>query len=85
MDEVLKRRDYLLEELDNLPVGTKMDAWVVNDYSPYDLYEDTFVKVDDFFPWRSEKQSNYYCNSDLLLTRKGSRYFLPDFGTRLYE
>ena len=21
----------------------------------------------------------------LLLTRKGSRYFLPDFGTRLYE
>ena len=22
---------------------------------------------------------------NLLLTRKGSRYFLPDFGTRLYE
>jgi phage baseplate assembly protein W len=49
------------------------------------------------FPFRDSRQGDYLelteleaqqIKSDLihlLLTRKGSRYFLPDFGTRLYE
>lgn len=49
------------------------------------------------FPFRDSKRGDYLeltqfqnqqIKSDLihlLLTRKGSRYFLPDFGTRLYE
>ena len=49
------------------------------------------------FPFMDSQQGKYFSlseNSDeeirtdlvhLLLTRKGSRYFLPDFGTRLYE
>lgn len=49
------------------------------------------------FPFRNSTIGDYTrmtLNSDeeiranlihLLLTRKGSRYFLPDFGTRLYE
>jgi phage baseplate assembly protein W len=49
------------------------------------------------FPFRDSVKGNYLqlteLQSDevradllhLLLTRKGSRYFLPDFGTRLYE
>lgn len=49
------------------------------------------------FPFRDSFVGRYLDASDtieeeirnnlihLLLTRKGSRYFLPDFGTRLYE
>lgn len=49
------------------------------------------------FPFRDSFTGNYFDLSDfndeeirtdlvhLILTRKGSRYFLPDFGTRLYE
>ena len=49
------------------------------------------------FPFRDSFDGKYldlsdYSNEEirsslihLLLTRKGSRYFLPDFGTRLYE
>jgi len=49
------------------------------------------------FPFRDSFDGKYldlsdYTNEEirsslihLLLTRKGSRYFLPDFGTRLYE
>ena len=49
------------------------------------------------FPFRDSFNGKYLMLSDnpneeiknnlihLLLTRKGSRYFLPDFGTRLYE
>ena len=49
------------------------------------------------FPFRDSFVGKYLDTSDttseeirsnlihLLLTRKGSRYFLPDFGTRLYE
>jgi phage baseplate assembly protein W len=49
------------------------------------------------FPFRDSRQGDYLeltqleaqeIKADLihlLLTRKGSRYFLPDFGTRLYE
>jgi phage baseplate assembly protein W len=49
------------------------------------------------FPFRDSRQGDYLeltqleaqeVKADLihlLLTRKGSRYFLPDFGTRLYE
>ena len=49
------------------------------------------------FPFRDSFDGKYLDLSDysdeeirsslihLLLTRKGSRYFLPDFGTRLYE
>lgn len=49
------------------------------------------------FPFRDSRRGDYLeltefenqeIKSDLihlLLTRKGSRYFLPDFGTRLYE
>ncbi len=49
------------------------------------------------FPFRNSLQGDYLeltqleseeIRADLihlLLTRKGSRYFLPDFGTRLYE
>jgi len=49
------------------------------------------------FPFRNSFTGNFLDLSDtrdeeirsnlihLLLTRKGSRYFLPDFGTRLYE
>lgn len=49
------------------------------------------------FPFRDSFVGRYLDTSDtieeeirnnlihLLLTRKGSRYFLPDFGTRLYE
>jgi len=49
------------------------------------------------FPFRESFDGKYLDLSDyaeeelrtdlihLLLTRKGSRYFLPDFGTRLYE
>jgi phage baseplate assembly protein W len=49
------------------------------------------------FPFRNSLTGNFLDLSEtkdeevrtnlihLLLTRKGSRYFLPDFGTRLYE
>lgn len=49
------------------------------------------------FPFRDSFTGKYFDLSDfsdeevrtdlihLILTRKGSRYFLPDFGTRLYE
>ena len=49
------------------------------------------------FPFRDSFVGNYFDLSELndeeirsdlihlILTRKGSRYFLPDFGTRLYE
>ncbi len=49
------------------------------------------------FPFRDSFNGKYLDLSDtsneeirsdlihLLLTRKGSRYFLPEFGTRLYE
>lgn len=49
------------------------------------------------FPFQDSSYGNYFELSQtnnqeirnnlvhLLLTRKGSRYFLPDFGTRLYE
>ena len=49
------------------------------------------------FPFRDSYDGRYLDLSDtpdeeirtdlihLLLTRKGTRYFLPDFGTRLYE
>ena len=49
------------------------------------------------FPFRESFTGRYLDTSDasseevrsslihLLLTRKGSRYYLPDFGTRLYE
>lgn len=50
-----------------------------------------------FFPFQDSRKGDYLALTDfeqqqirsdlihLLLTRKGSRYFLPDFGTRLYE
>jgi phage baseplate assembly protein W len=50
-----------------------------------------------YFPFRNSTQGDYLALTEfeseeiksdlihLLLTRKGSRYFLPDFGTRLYE
>ena len=50
-----------------------------------------------FFPFRDSSQGDYLrltqtsneeVRADLLhliLTRKGSRYYLPDFGTRIYE
>jgi phage baseplate assembly protein W len=50
-----------------------------------------------FFPFQDSRKGDYLgltefqqdeIRSDLihlLLTRKGTRYFLPDFGTRLYE
>lgn len=44
--------------------------------SPYGFYLDLSDNTDE------EIRSNLI---HLLLTRKGSRYFLPDFGTRLYE
>lgn len=49
------------------------------------------------FPFRDSKRGDFFSMTEtperevranlihLLLTRKGSRYFLPDFGTRLYE
>ncbi len=49
------------------------------------------------FPFRDSQKGDYVSMTEipekevranlvhLLLTRKGSRYFLPDFGTRLYE
>lgn len=49
------------------------------------------------FPFQDSKTGKYLSLSEttndeirsslihLLLTRKGSRYFLPDFGTRIYE
>ena len=49
------------------------------------------------FPFRDSRRGDYLELTELesqeikadlihlLLTRKGSRYFLPDFGTRLYE
>ena len=49
------------------------------------------------FPFRDSYQGNYLSLSQtsdeeirsnlihLILTRKGTRYYLPDFGTRLYE
>ena len=49
------------------------------------------------FPFRDSLKGNYLSFSQdgdeevranlihLLLTRKGTRYYLPDFGTRLYE
>ena len=49
------------------------------------------------FPFQNSTQGDYLQLTELesaeikadlihlLLTRKGSRYFLPDFGTRLYE
>ena len=50
-----------------------------------------------YFPFRNSTRGDYLALTELeseeiksdlihlLLTRKGSRYFLPDFGTRLYE
>ena len=50
-----------------------------------------------FFPFQDSKRGDYLALTEyeqqeirsdlihLLLTRKGSRYFLPTFGTRLYE
>lgn len=50
-----------------------------------------------FFPFQDSRRGDYLALTELqqqeirsdlihlLLTRKGSRYFLPDFGTRLYE
>jgi phage baseplate assembly protein W len=55
------------------------------------------IKYGINFPFRDSKEGNYLSLSTttdeevrtdlihLLLTRKGTRYFLPDFGTRLYE
>jgi len=49
------------------------------------------------FPFRDSRYGEYLKTTEspqrevraniihLLLTRKGSRYFLPDFGTRIYE
>ena len=49
------------------------------------------------FPFQDSRMGKYLSLSEtadeeirtdlvhLLLTRKGTRYFLPDFGTRLYE
>lgn len=49
------------------------------------------------FPFRDSQKGDYVSMTEipekevranlvhLLLTRKGSRYFLPDFGTRIYE
>jgi len=49
------------------------------------------------FPFRNNPKGYYFSLSEttdeeirsnllhLILTRKGSRYFLPDFGTRIYE
>jgi phage baseplate assembly protein W len=49
------------------------------------------------FPFRESKKGDYLSMTEiperevranlvhLLLTRKGSRYYLPDFGTRIYE
>jgi phage baseplate assembly protein W len=49
------------------------------------------------FPFRDSRRGDYLALTEfeaqeikadlihLLLTRKGSRYFLPEFGTRLYE
>ena len=49
------------------------------------------------FPFRNSLEGKYFAMTTtaereiradlihLLLTKKGSRYFLPDFGTRLYE
>ena len=49
------------------------------------------------FPFRDSRQGDYLQLTEfeaqeikadlihLLLTRKGTRYYLPDFGTRLYE
>lgn len=49
------------------------------------------------FPFRESQKGDYLSMTEipekevrgnlvhLLLTRKGSRYFLPDFGTRIYE
>jgi phage baseplate assembly protein W len=48
------------------------------------------------FPFKDSYEGNYLSLSQtdeeirsnlihLLLTRKGTRYYLPDFGTRLYE
>jgi phage baseplate assembly protein W len=48
------------------------------------------------FPFRDSSKGTYFSLSEesdeeirsslvhLLLTRKGTRYYLPDFGTRLY-
>lgn len=50
-----------------------------------------------FFPFQDSRRGDYLALTEyesqeirsdlihLLLTRKGSRYFLPEFGTRLYE
>ena len=50
-----------------------------------------------FFPFQDSKRGDYLALTEyeqqeirsdlihLLLTRKGSRYFLPDFGTKLYD
>jgi phage baseplate assembly protein W len=45
-----------------------------------DSFEGTYLDL-SFSP-EEEVRSNLI---HLLLTRKGTRYFLPDFGTRLYE
>lgn len=49
------------------------------------------------FPFQDSKEGKYFSLSQttdeevrtnlvhLILTRKGSRYYLPDFGTRIYE
>ena len=49
------------------------------------------------FPFRNSQKGYYFSLSEktdeeiranllhLILTKKGSRYFLPDFGTRIYE
>jgi phage baseplate assembly protein W len=55
------------------------------------------VKYGIDFPFRESQKGDYVKMTEtpereiranlihLLLTRKGSRYYLPDFGTRLYE
>ena len=45
-----------------------------------DSYNGKFLDLSD--TEREEIRSNLI---HLLLTRKGTRYYLPDFGTRLYE
>ena len=45
-----------------------------------DSFDGKYLDLTDYTP--EEIRSDLI---HLLLTRKGSRYFLPDFGTRLYE
>ena len=61
----------------------------------YVMAQKTYINIQ--FPFQNDSENKFLeltrdakraIKSDLihlLLTRKGSRYFLPDFGTRLYE